>query len=52
MGFLGLKEFKFDDGAQEVNLVMKVDKVGDVPMKLELKDGKLVSAKVSRHHTC
>jgi hypothetical protein len=46
MGFLGLKEFKYDEVAQEVNLVLKVDKVGDVPMKLQLKNGRLDTAKV------
>jgi hypothetical protein len=46
MGFLGLKEFKFDEDAQEVSLVLQVDNIGDVPMKLQLKNGKLDTAKV------
>jgi hypothetical protein len=46
MGFLGLKEFRFDEVAQEVSLVLKVDNVGDVPMKLQVKNGKLDTAKV------
>jgi hypothetical protein len=46
MGFLGLKEFKVDQVAQQVSLVLQVDNVGDIPMKLQLKNGKLDSAKV------
>ena len=46
MGFLGLKEFKFDEDAQEVSLVLQVDSIGDVPMKLQLKNGRLDTAKV------
>jgi hypothetical protein len=46
MGFLGLKEFKVDQVAQQISLVLQVDNVGDIPMKLQLKHGKLDSAKV------
>jgi hypothetical protein len=46
MDFLGLKEFKYDDKAQEVRLVLQMDNIGDVPVLLQLKDHKLDSAKV------
>jgi len=46
MDLLGLKEFKFDEKAQEVKLVLQVDNVGDVAMQLYLKNDKLESAKV------
>jgi len=47
MQFLGLREFKFDEKAQEVRLVLQMDNIGDVPVLLQLKDHKLYSAKVS-----
>lgn len=47
MQFLGLREFKFDEKAQEVRLVLQMDNIGDVPVLLQLKDHKLDSAKVS-----
>ena len=46
MEFLGWKEFKVDDGGKEISLVMQVENVGDVPMKLHVKEGKLEAAKV------
>jgi hypothetical protein len=46
MDFLGLKEFKYDDKAQEVRLVLQMVNVGDIPLLLQLKDHKLDSAKV------
>lgn len=46
MEFLGLKEFKYDDKAQEVRLVLQMVNVGDIPVLLQLKDHKLDSAKV------
>jgi hypothetical protein len=47
MDFLGLKEFKYDDKAQEVRLVLQMDNIGDVPVLLQLIDHKLDSAKVN-----
>jgi hypothetical protein len=46
MQFLGLKEFKFDEKAQEVRLVLQMDNMPDIPVLLQLKDHKLDSAKV------
>ena len=46
MDFLGLKEFKYDEGSQEVRLTLQIDNVGDIPVLLQLKDRKLDSAKV------
>jgi hypothetical protein len=48
MDFLGLKEFKFDEKVHQVNMVLHVDNVGDIPMHIQLKNGKLDSAKVVR----
>jgi hypothetical protein len=46
MDFLGLKEFKYDEGSQEVRLTLQIDNIGDIPVLLLLKDRKLDSAKV------
>lgn len=46
MDFLGLREFKFDDKAQEVRLVLQMDNIGDIPVLLQLRDHKLDNAKV------
>jgi len=46
MEFLGLKEFKFDEKNEEVSLVMSVENVGDVPVVINLKNRKFMSAKV------
>jgi hypothetical protein len=46
MDFLGLKEFKFDENSQEVDMVLHVDSVGDIPMQIRLKNHKLDSANV------
>ena len=45
MDFLGLKEFKFDEKAQDVNMVLYVDSVGDVPIQIQLRNRRFNSAK-------
>jgi len=46
MDFLGLKEFKFDEQKHQVDMVLHVDNMGDVPIQIQLKNRKLDSAKV------
>jgi len=46
MEFLGYKSFEYNANADEVSLVMHVDSVGDVPVLIQLKNGKLDNAKV------
>jgi hypothetical protein len=46
MEFLGYKSFEYNAKADEVKLVMHVDNVGDVPVLIQLKNGKLDNAKV------
>ena len=46
MNFLGLKDFKFDEKKEQVDMVLKVDNVGDLPIHIQLKNYQLESAKV------
>jgi len=46
MEFLGYKSFEYNAKADEVNLVLQMDGVGDIPVLIQLKHGKLDDAKV------
>jgi len=46
MEFLGLKEFKYDETAQDVSMVLQVANVGDIPIQIQLRNRQFDSAKV------
>lgn len=46
MEFLGLKEFKYDEKAQDVSMVLYVANVGDVPIQIQLRNRQFDSATV------
>jgi len=46
MDFLGLKEFKYDERAQDVTMVLQVANVGDIPIQIQLRNRQFDSAKV------
>jgi hypothetical protein len=50
MEFLGLKEFNFDEKMEVASMVLHVNKVGDVPIQIQLKDRKFDSAKVHPYY--
>ena len=47
MDFLGLREFKFDETSQAVDMALYVNNVGDIPIQIQLKNRKLDTAKVT-----
>ena len=51
MNFLGLKEFKFDEKAQDVSMVLQVDKVGDIPIQMRLRNRQFDSVNVDSYLT-
>lgn len=46
MEYLGIKQFQVEEDKQIIRLALYVDNVGDVPILIQLKDGKFDSAKV------
>jgi type III secretory pathway component EscV len=46
MDFLGLKEFKYDEKAQDVSMVLQVANVGGIPIQIQLRNHQFDSAKV------
>jgi hypothetical protein len=46
MDFLGLKEFKYDERAQDVSMVLQVANIGDIPVQIQLRNRHFDSAKV------
>ena len=46
MDFLGYKSFEYNVKAEEVNIVLQMDNIGEIPVLIQLKNGKLESAKV------
>ena len=52
MEFLGLKEFKYDEKAQDVSMVLYVANVGDVPIQIQLRNRQFDSATVDPSLVC
>jgi len=50
MDFLGLKEFKYDEKAQDVTMVLQVANVGDIPIQIQLRNRQFDSAKACLSH--
>jgi len=46
MDFLGLKEFEYDEKAQDVSMVLHVANVGDIPVQIQLRNRQFDCAKV------
>jgi len=44
--FLGLKDFKYDEKAQDVSMVLHVANVGDIPVQIQLRNRLFDSVKV------